>query len=110
MVIYNSFPTVAPHSYSTAAHYADRGYDVAFTYRLPLDMREASYFQTTLLELPLEFFTSFQPPAWSSRVLNVASIISHCVPERENVIEALSQHVKVKAKEGPVKAVDFLVH
>jgi hypothetical protein len=61
-------------------------------------MPESSYFQTSLLELPVELFTHFKPPAWSSRLYNVASIISHCVPEREQLLKEFSDKFAVRTR------------
>ncbi len=86
------------HSYVTGPAYTDRGYDVAFTYRLPSGLVEGeSYFRTTLLELPVEFFTDFQPPAWKERPFNIASAISHCVAERAALVREISKYIQVRA-------------
>ena len=62
-------------------------------------MPESSYFQTSLLELPVELFTHFKPPAWSSRLYNVASIISHCVPERAQLVKEFSNTFEVRTRQ-----------
>lgn len=86
------------YRFVTGPAYIDRGYDVAFTYRLPLGLvKGESYFRTSLLDLPVEYFTDFEPPAWKLRPLNAASIISNCVPERAALVKEISRYTQVRA-------------